>query len=372
MPRIVFLCRGHGYGHAARDLAVVTALRALRPDAEVLLASSGTGLDYFRRRSVGCANLGISDEEDQTLDAARRVLRFLGRVGRPDLVVADEVFCAPALCRGLGVPNLLLTDFFWADAGRPHLDRVCADADAVVLLDAPSTHRLPTDLAVPVHVTGPVAAAFPLTRDQARRRLGVSGAELVVVAAFGSPHQNKPPFVRALLGTVLAAWRGHAPDRRAVLFLLAEPVPGLAGGDTAPAVTWTGVTTEPETYYRAADLVFAWAGLATLSELVRNAVPTVCFTGENEGVEMRTRTVHWESAGAIRRADLRADPAELWRLGERARADRARQPGAGAAVPTWADPADVARLVLAHLPPPGPHPGPAPGPGHRPADVAAG
>jgi hypothetical protein len=90
MAGIVLLARGHGYGHAARDLQIIRGLRQLRPNAEVVLASSASGVEYFRFQGIPCHDLGIEDRRDLGEQAVRRVWGFLQTLRDPDLVIADE------------------------------------------------------------------------------------------------------------------------------------------------------------------------------------------------------------------------------------------------------------------------------------------
>lgn len=349
MPRIAFLSRGHGFGHAARDLQIIEAIRTVSDTVEVVVGSSGTGLKYYTDRSIPCLDLGICDDQDQTLDAARRVLRFMSKIAPVDLVVADEVFSAPTICRGIRVKTLLLTDFFWSEVGNPQLDNRYGDAAGVVLLDAAVTHELPTGLGVPIHITGPLAKKYLTDREDARRMLGVARDALVFTLTFGSPHPGKLPFARHIIGTVLSAWRENA-DEIDRLFVLAERMPDLdiAGGrHVDDSVRWIGVTIVPEVFYRAADLVVALPGMATLYEIVRNGISLVCFDVELESPDMRRRIKYLESMKCIKRAPLHIRPEQLWHIGERAiqeTKDRETCP-----FDDWAEPEDVARLILSYL-----------------------
>jgi hypothetical protein len=62
---IVFLARGPGYRHAARDLQIICGPRP-------------------------CHDFGIDDRHDPSEEAARRVWGFLQTLRDPDLVIADE------------------------------------------------------------------------------------------------------------------------------------------------------------------------------------------------------------------------------------------------------------------------------------------
>jgi hypothetical protein len=352
MTKIVVLSRGHGYGHAARDLPVLEAMRARRPNLEITVASSGTGLEYYRSRSVPCADLGIPDDDDQGREAARSVALFLFKLqeesGRPDLVVADEVFSAPKACKILHLDNLLLTHWFFSEVGNPGDDLVLNDANGIVFLDFAAIHQVPAHIQAPVHFTGPLAKQFSTSRDQARQQLGLAPDRLAVVATFGAFRPDKLPDIQTMLHTVLVAWRANArsTDR---LFVLAEPGERLGITEVLPeeSVEWVGVTKTPELYYAAADLVLTYATLTTLSELARNGVPTVSITGSINPIDNR-HAMDFDSLGLIQTADLDVEPDQLWSLGQVAMRRQAK--GRSVEQTTeWADPASVAMLILSHL-----------------------
>src|SRR5262249_54805525 len=145
--RIAWLSRGKGYGHAAKDLRIVHGLRRLRPDVEVVVASAGLGLAYYRDRGEACHDLGIDDDDDgQGAEAYVRLLWFLRRLGRIDLLVADEFFIAPRLGAALAVPSLVLSHWFFSEIGAPQADIYFEGAAAIVMLDSPSAHTPPAGL----------------------------------------------------------------------------------------------------------------------------------------------------------------------------------------------------------------------------------
>ncbi|MBP1604413.1 MAG: hypothetical protein H6Q09_1585, partial [Acidobacteria bacterium] len=41
-PTLVFFISGHGFGHASRDIEVINAVRALAPDARVIVRTAAS------------------------------------------------------------------------------------------------------------------------------------------------------------------------------------------------------------------------------------------------------------------------------------------------------------------------------------------
>lgn len=277
MGDIVFLARGHGFGHAARDLRIMRGLQALRPGSSIVLASSGTGFAYFNSRGIPCEDLGIPDRHDQTEAAARRVWQFLQSVRNPDLVIADEVVWALPFCRRyLGCPRVLLTDWLYADFGVPKYDPFLNAASEIIVLDFDGAHPGPYRITAPVRFTGPVIELFAGERLAAREQLGVPGEGRVTVLTVGG--RTDRPDIRDIVIHVVAAWSATAKahDTLFVLGGLPDPV-----SDVPATVRQILYTASPEVYYRAADLVITDARGMTSFEIAANGIPVVpVLTGQ--------------------------------------------------------------------------------------------
>jgi hypothetical protein len=299
VTRIVYLTRGHGYGHAATDVAVIRALAELRPDVEVEAASYGTGLEYYVQQGMPCADLRIDDVNDQGVDAALRVTAFLRSRATADLVVAHEVFAAPRVCAMLRCRNVLLTHWFFSEIGLPERDEWLRAAESLLVLDFEQAHVVPPELAGRVTFTGAVAKRFEVDRVAARRALGIADAERMAVITTGALTPYNAAHLKALVSKGVAAWRHFGR-----VFVLSH-------------AEWIGQTPTPELYYAAADVVLANATFTTLSTLRRNAVPTIAVIGEGNPVDRLHAEFFAKQRGD---ADLR-----------------------------WAEPRDVARRLLEHL-----------------------
>ncbi|GAA0802240.1 hypothetical protein [Spirilliplanes yamanashiensis] len=333
MARVAFITRGHGFGHAARDLLVVEAMRRADPGLDLHLAASGTGAEYYRRRGVAFTDLGIPDERDTGEAAGRAVFAHLTGLPRPDLVVVDEVMWALPICRRvLRTPCVLLTDWFYGEIGLPALDRTMNQATEIVVTDFPDAHPLPPDITVPVTFSGPIVAPLDLPRADARAALGLDAAAFTGVLTLGGMPDR--PDARAIADLVAAAWRAHAaPGDRLVV---------LADGDGDDRVTYAGVSDEPERWFRAADVVLADAAGFTVCELTRHGVPTVAVRTGRLSAGVHARLGVLERAGLVSTLDAGDSPAALW-AGVTA-AVRAEPPAAGALA--WGDADAVAARCL--------------------------
>jgi hypothetical protein len=333
MPKIVYLSRGHGYGHAARDRAIVAALRGLRPDAVVEVASYGTGLEFYRSHAMACADLRIDDDDDQGPAAAFAVAAFLSARRRADLVVANEVFTAPGVYTALGLRGVLLTHWFFAEVGVPAMDAPLAKAEKIMLIDFEMAHRVPQQLRDRVTFTGAVAPRFLIDRHSARRELGIDATEYVAVLSTGATYQTKVDHMRAVLAKGLAAWRVRRPGKGR-LFVLSNLPPAVDDS----CVEWVSWTDRPELYYRAADVVITNGTFGTMSALTRNRIPTIAVVGGQNPVD-RLHAEFLAGEGLLTAVEVSIPDEELGRL--IADVPPVRR---DADLP-WAEPVDVARRL---------------------------
>jgi hypothetical protein len=350
--RISYLIRGHGFGHAARDLRIINAIRELRPDVQLDLASSGTGFEYLAARSVDCVDLGIPDEADLRPAASWKVWRHLHEVPPPDLVVVDEVTSALQFCRHiLETPCVLLTDWFFADFGKPELDRLFNLAAEIIVLDFTDVHSGPIQTKAKITRLGPVVDEFGISRPAAQRRLGSGGgSSLTTVVSLGG--MTERPEARRMLERTVEAWNryAHRDDR---MFILVPEFNLTESGDRHPGVEWVGFTESPEVYYAAADLVITDALGFTNCELAYNGVPVLAFrvkTVLEEYAESFSRRIELlRSSGAIAVADDDVSSDQIWQAIDGCRPPRA--PANAAYLDfSWASPRSVAELILHHLP----------------------
>ena len=136
MPLVVFYVSGHGFGHASRQIEVINALFARRPDVRVeartwaprwLFDLTAKGrVDY---RQVEC-DVGVVQVDSLIPDVPATIARaaaFYGdrfadrvdaetralRSAAPDLIVGDVPPLAFAVAASLGVPAVAIANFTW-------------------------------------------------------------------------------------------------------------------------------------------------------------------------------------------------------------------------------------------------------------------
>ncbi|WP_405778324.1 hypothetical protein [Streptomyces sp. NBC_00859] len=336
MAEILFLTRGHGFGHAARDLRVIQELRR-RPGNTVRIMANGSAITYYEMRGVPCTPIELPGEGFGEA-AAKAVWRALAAVPRPDLVVSDEVMWALPFARRVWKrPCVMLLCALWAEYGMPEGDRFFDAADEVMVLDFPQNRRETYGTTAPLSFPGPVVQPFPGERGAARAALGIPERDEVAVLSLGG--MNTRPESRRMAAAAIGAWRRH-PRRGARLLVLADRPTGaglaVGGADTGGAeVVWAGVTSEPEMYFRAADVVLNDAMGSTVCDLAWNQVPTVALLDEESArgfpKTFLGRVRHLEASGLIETASVDEGPAAVRQAIERAM-DGAARPDRAAAL----------------------------------------
>ncbi|GAA4046960.1 hypothetical protein [Nonomuraea soli] len=326
MPTILFLVRGHGFGHAARDARIIAALRRRRPDVTVEVLASGSAATYLAWQGIDFTELPIADEWDLSGRAAQVVWETLAGRPRPDLTVCDEVVWALPYCAQVwGRRAILLTDWFFAEIGLPEHDRLLDHAGEIVVLDFSAAHPGPYTTSAPIRCLGPVTAGLSAGRTASRELLGLAPDRKAAVLTVGG--MSLRPDNRRIAEAVLTAWRRHSPPGHR-LFVL-DKAPAQPGSDAG--IAYVGMVADPEPYYAAADAVITNAYGTLTCDLVWNRRPVLGLTDPEmpEADSFPRRVAALAERGGIVHAEPSTPSRELWsRLervmnGERGAADLA-------------------------------------------------
>ncbi|HVK66543.1 MAG TPA: hypothetical protein VM694_18800 [Polyangium sp.] len=303
--RMVLYASDHGFGHAARMLALASrlaedgasvtlcvgaaapmiraALPLLPAPVDVVFASLDPGLapragalDFDLDRSREALAAWRVDLPRLVAIEAERLVS-LGAA----LVVADVPAAAILAAARAGVPAVVCSNFTWLDmyAGRfgGELDEILADAYA----RAQVGYRLRLG-AMPLaglstfHDIDGVLARRP-RRDRAivRRELGVAEGDLLLGLGLGGS-------LDAVLYDVLSASAPASGVRLLTPSHAADPP------RRGPLVHFPAITPDPQSHFGACDLVLAKAGYSTLAEAALAGVPLAVFPlhGSPESVRL--------------------------------------------------------------------------------------
>ncbi len=135
MPAAFFYISGHGFGHASREIEVINALGARRPDLTIVVRTSAPRWLFNRTVRVpitlipGACDTGVVQidslrlDESATIERADAFSRTLDRRAREEadllgahdarLVISDAPPLGCAAAAAAGVPSVVLTNFTW-------------------------------------------------------------------------------------------------------------------------------------------------------------------------------------------------------------------------------------------------------------------
>ena len=197
-PKILYLSRGRGFGHAMNDLLILKELKSIKKTLSVLVASYHKGYHCLMMNGLRPFNLGLKPREELRLKASLRIWSLI-RKFKPDLVVSDEVFIALHITKGLKIPSILITHWFFETLSEKHpIIPAVKKADHVIFVDTPEFHTIPFDFDVHVTFVGPVIKEFKYTlRDKMRARseLGLNRKDMVILVTPGGGHQVRRRFL---------------------------------------------------------------------------------------------------------------------------------------------------------------------------------
>jgi L-arabinokinase len=293
--RLCFYISGHGFGHAARDVEIVNALRRRDPSMTVAVRTAvpqrflDQTLTAPVQRIDGAADTGVVQPDSLSIDedeTARRAAAFYAdfearvaaeraelRQLRADQVIGDIPPLAFDAADAAGLPSIAVSNFTWSwiYGGYPRFDALAPGARSVI---AAAEAKAALALRLPFHggfasmrhveAMPLVARKASLDRGDTRRRLRLGDARPVVRATFGGHGANVP------LSTAAAA----AP----VTIVATEYEVGGDGaaGPNLRVISTSELQRAGVTYtdlLAASDVVATKLGYGIVSECVANEVP---------------------------------------------------------------------------------------------------
>jgi len=215
VPCVVFYISGHGFGHASREIEIIHALAARRPDWQIVLRTAVSPSLLERSLRVpftllaGVCDTGLvqrdsvtNDEEATTRDALAfystmdaRVDEECVRLAAHDvqMIVGDIPPLAFEVATRLGVPSVAVANFTWDWIYEWHdgvrdapglLNRIRrAYQQATLALRLPLSP--PLDVFPRVESIPMVARALDRSRADTRRALGIADDRKVALLSFG-------------------------------------------------------------------------------------------------------------------------------------------------------------------------------------------
>lgn len=283
--KVVFFSRGLGIGHAARDLALASALKS--KSVESTFFSYESGLKYFHSMQVPVKDIGFSNTSHAVMDTETLIHSFFEDLfeysslltKEEGLVIGDEELFLPFTCKILKRPSIFITDWFpnmiqkyKSDALIPMAYAAFDQADCIVVPDFEDQVTIPEQLKEKTFFCGPFFRGdiqqLRESRLHLRRKHGFDGTFVVVVTVGGSK-LNFP-----VLEKCIQAYRNlsETEDTRMIL---------ITGPDISPEElpdTEAEIRQFVPDFMELAvssDLVITGAGHSTLMELSALGVPCI-------------------------------------------------------------------------------------------------
>ena len=216
MPSVAFYISGHGFGHASRQIEIVNALGARRPDLRIVVRTSAPRWLFDRTVRVpitfvdGAVDTGVVQIDSLRLDEALTVERADAFYRSLDVRASDEaallaehdarllVSDAPPLgCAAAavaGIPSVVVTNFTWDWIYEGYRDHLAGAPDLLPTIRdayrcAEAAWRLPMhggfatfDSIIDVPF---VARHANRPRNEVRRALGLPLDRPLVLSSFG-------------------------------------------------------------------------------------------------------------------------------------------------------------------------------------------
>ena len=288
-PHIRFYISDYGFGHASRIIALIRAL-----DAAInctISVRTHTSADFIRdscpfvsvekkQNDIGTvmyeSTSRVNKVETEKLlhhwisswDAWIQEETVLCKERSVDMIISDITPQAFYISKALGIPGIGISNFTW-DLIFRHLYGNSPEVE--MIHDAYASADL--GLVLPLHesmtvfnerISVPLVSRNPtISREEMRKRLGISDTELLVYVGSGLSFNSVPA---CLLKLIEAGIR--------VLVSENQPIqhPNL--------IRILGSDTETQNYIGMCDLVLTKPGYSTVSEAIRAKIPLLIFTRE--------------------------------------------------------------------------------------------
>jgi UDP:flavonoid glycosyltransferase YjiC (YdhE family) len=304
-PHLWVALSGHGFGHLAQTAPVLNALRRRLP-ALRLTVQCGLAETVLRKRITGsfehiaeAVDIGLlmanalDVQLPQSLAAYRRFhARWEERLARqealferlqPDVLLANIPYLPLAAAARAAVPAVALCSLHWADI----LPAYCADTPesaawrntmldayrraAVFLQPAPS---MPMPDLANTRALGPIALRGHDRRAALDRRLGLTGAETLVLVALGGIDNPLP----------VAGWSAASEVRWLA--------PGVSPANSGAVLNWAGVAEIPFIdVLESCDVILTKPGYGSFTEAACAGKP-VLYVERGDWPE-QPWLVHW-------------------------------------------------------------------------------
>jgi predicted glycosyltransferase len=336
-PRLLFYAiNGLGLGHVSRTLAIARAVRAQRPEAQILFLTTSEADHVIYREGFAAVKLPST----QLVGPARLRPAVFTKLTHTVVLNTVSAFNPAILVTDTfpaGVVQELLPTLSWemrrafvfraqqlSRANEPFFQAALASYNLVITPHAPGSEEIPVPEKVPLVWSGPIlirGREEALTRRDARERLGLPRDGKVLYVAFGGGGDEE---ARAAAHTAIEAAEGRG-------WTIAVADAPLARTDSTHRGIYQVNHYPMAECFSAFDAAITAAGYNTVHELLHFGVPCVLVPFARKVDDQFARAAKLAAAGcalsacadtgSLREALLQlADPAQAERLSQCARA----------------------------------------------------
>jgi UDP-N-acetylglucosamine--N-acetylmuramyl-(pentapeptide) pyrophosphoryl-undecaprenol N-acetylglucosamine transferase len=296
------IAAGGTSGHINPAIAIADKIRKEEPCARILFCGTAKGIEntivpasHYELAHIDAAGFP-SRPTKQFFEAAaaffagRRQSRELLKKEKPDAVIGTGGYvCGPmvSMASSMGIPTLLHEQ----NAFPGKANRFLARHANVVCISFPGTRSAFAKSKKIVLTGNPVREVFfNLSKESARRELGIAEGEKIVFATGGSLG------AKTINQAVMNLIKNHpAPDFRIILACGSLAYPGLVkeAAEYSPYLDLREYLFDQHLYIAAADLVLCRAGALTASEIAVTGkasimVPYPYAAGDHQTFNART------------------------------------------------------------------------------------
>lgn len=294
MKKICFYTSDYGYGHAARDIALIREIQ--RDGFAEVLVKTDTAFDFMRSSLPGCDmkrrrnDIGLIYRDDTVevdRDSTERALeewvgswdnyirteRDFCKDNKIDLVISDITPQSFLLAEDLGVPGVGFSNFTWHYiffnllgncTAVQRLEEAYKAGDLALVLPFHEEMRFfKARKEIPL-----VSREITVKRETLRARHGLQKDELLIYLGVGK--SLGPGVFKNLRGMDLSGKK----------LLISSSLELTSAIPQEIIVRIPPTETESQNYLATADLVISKTGYSTVSEAIRGRVPMFLFRRE--------------------------------------------------------------------------------------------
>jgi UDP-N-acetylglucosamine:LPS N-acetylglucosamine transferase len=268
-----------------RDMLIIEHLKEFNTNLNLKVFSYEQGYTYFKKNDFEVGNLDLRLREEFSQKALFKIKSCIDRL-KPDFIVADEVFLVLPLAENLGIPSILVTNWFFEAINNKHpLIPVVKKANHIILADKRDFHKIPPNFDIPVSFVGPIIKEFNYEfkdKGKAKKELGINKEDRVILVTPG----GRPTERNELLEVSIEVFK-ELTDKNLKLILLAGELykEYLERFKNEDKIIVKDFDWEMDRLMVASDIVICKGTFSITWELVYLGVPSISIPDFNNPVD---------------------------------------------------------------------------------------